>query len=213
MNWLTSRLAELPSFRELYERGQFIGDIPIRLVPLEYIQDALSGIDAQMTFGGVPEELTSGFHLYAEDYSGVAPKPGWAPVAANDRPIADPSFWFTTVLDDKQGTGLYLPDDDSDEQDVQFFTRGGFQRIGRVHLFGGLTPNSASLVSVQQQDPLPGGCSDGYCTERVGTVCGDGCHCREFPDAALRVRGRLIRWLRFPNVPTQVSVVKCTRDH
>ncbi len=213
MNWLTSRLAELPSFRELYERGQFIGDIPIRMVPLESIEDALSGIGGQMTFGGLPEGLTSGFHLYTEDYSFAAPKPGWAPVASNGRQIADPSFWFTTVLDDRQGTGLYLPDDDSDEQDVQFFTRDGSQRIGRVHLSGELTSNSAALVSVRQQDPLPGDCSDGYCTERLGTACGDGCHCREFPDEALRVRGRLIRTLRFPNVPTQISVVKCTRDN
>jgi hypothetical protein len=210
MNWLTSRLAELASFRDLHENAQPIGETPIRRVPLKNIEDALSGIGVQVNMGSLPG-LTSGFHLYTEDYSSAAPRPGVAPVASENRPIAEPSFWFTTVLDDKQGTGLYLPDDDSDDQDVQFFTGGLQERISRVHLTGGLTPTSASLVSVRQQDPQPGDCPDGFCTERVGTACGDRCHCREFPDAAARVRGRLIRTRRFP-VQTLVSVVKCTRD-
>src|SRR6266851_1968730 len=213
MNWLTSRLAELSSFRALHESAQFIGEIPIRMVPLKYVEDALSGIGVQMDFGELPESLTSGFHLYTEDYAFAAPRPGMAPAAFFRMPIADPSFWFTTVLGDGQGTGVYLPDDDSDDQDAQFFIRDRRQRISRVHLTGELTSASARLTSVRQQEPGPGECADGYCTERVGTSCGSRCHCRELPDPATRVRGRLTRMLRFPNVPTQVSVVKCTRDN
>src|SRR5260370_32024868 len=110
MNWLTSRVAELSSFRDLHERGQFIGEVPIRLVPLAYIEDALGGIGVRMNFGDLPESLTSRFHLYTEDYAFAAPKPGMAPAASTSMPTADPSFWFTTVLDDGQGTGGYLPD-------------------------------------------------------------------------------------------------------
>ena len=213
MNWLTSRMAELSSFRDLYERAQTIGNIPIRLVPLKYIEDALTGIGAEMAFEGLPESLTSTFHVYAEDYSSDAPRAGMAPESSISRPIADPSFWFTTVLDDGKGVGLYLPDDDSDDQDVQFFTRDPLQKIGRVRLAGELTSASTQLNRFTRQEPEPGGCSDGYCTQRLGTACGDQCHCREIPDAARRVRTRLRQTRRFTGgVPIRVSVVKCTPD-
>lgn len=212
MNWLTSRLAELSSFGNLHENAQSLDETPIRLLPFKYIEDALSGIGVEMDFSRADIQ-TSGLHLYTEGYSFAEPRPGKAPVASVSRPIAEPSFWFTTVLDDGQGTGIYLPDDDSDDQDVQFFTRDGRQRIGRVHLSGELTPASARLTSVRQQVPRPGECPDGYCSERVGTVCGDGCHCRELPDAALRVDERLTGTLRLPRGPIQVGVVKCLRDN
>jgi hypothetical protein len=154
----------------------------------------------------------SDLHLYTEDYAFAAPRPGMAPPAASVAgPTPEPSL-FTTVLDDRQGTGLYLPDDDNEDQDVQFFIRDERQRIGRVHLTGELTSASASMTSVRRQEPGPGDCPDGYCTERVGTACGSLCHCREYPDAARRVQGRLTQTLRFPQMPIQVSVVRCTRD-
>ena len=210
MNWLTSRMAELPSFGNLHENGQSIGEIPIRVLPFNYIEDALRNVGVVIDLSKVGIQA-SDLHLYTEDYSFAAPRPGIAPVAAVVGPSAVPSL-FTTVLDDRQGTGLYLPDDDSDNQDIQFFTSDERRRIGRVHLTGELTSASASLTSVRRQEPGPGDCPDGYCTERVGAACGNRCHCREYPDAARKVRGRLAQTLRLPQVPIQVSVVKCTRD-
>lgn len=210
MNWLTSRMVELSSFGSFYENAQSFGATSMRLLPFGYIEDVLSGIGVRMNFG--PDIETSGFHLYTEDYSSPGARPDLAPLASISTPIADPLLWFTTVLDDGQGTNLYLPDDDIDDQNIQFFTRDRQQRTGRVYLTGELSPASARLTDIRQQDTRPGECRDGYCNERVGNACGVRCHCRELPDAARRVRLRLTPRRRSSGAPIQVSVVKCTRD-
>lgn len=209
MNWLTARFAEFESFRDLYDNSSQFSNSPMRQLPLKYLQDALRSSGVEVTFDRVQEQSHNAY-LYVEDEISATRRIERArPTYIGDERGIEP-LRFTTAINDGRGAVLYLPDDDTDDLDIQLFAAGRLERIARLQLSGEITPSSADLSRARLVAPEV--CSDGPCADWGEECGGDGCRCHKFPDVEPRVRGRLARVMRFRRSGLNVVVLKCHRD-
>jgi hypothetical protein len=214
MNWLTARMMELPSFTDLHEGALSLGRSNLRRLPLKYVIDALDGIGVEANFDRIAGDLSAA-HLYTEDRSSAAQRAENAQVGRWASPSDEKPFLFTTALNDGEGPVLYLPDSDTDEQDVQFFADGENGSIERLTFLGDIVAGSAHLNRVNRSR-FAGPCLDGPCSERTwGEGCGEGCTCQKFRDVELRASERLRRSVRFyaGTRAMQIAVFRCSPDN
>jgi hypothetical protein len=209
VNWLTARVAELETFKSLYDSAFQLRETPMRQLPFKYLRDALLSYGVQSDLDRV-QELADYAYLYIEDGRSAAIRIKRARTVNWGEPPGIGPLLFTTAVNDRHGSVLYLPDDDTDKQDVQLFTPGELSQISRLRLTGDLTPSSADLTRASLLTPEV--CSDGPCAEWGDECGGNGCRCHKFPDVELRVRARLAQVMRLRRSQLKVSVLKCHRD-
>jgi hypothetical protein len=209
MNWLTSRVAELPSFADLHQSGYTREGSNLRRVPLKYVLDELAGSGIQIAIGRVEDRLSDAC-LYSEDSISAAQRLARAQEFVGEDLSRQPRL-FTVALEDSDGNVVYLPDSDTDEQDFQLFIGDALERpTARLQLLGALSAGYANIEAARLLED-EGPCADGPCIE-WGDECGPpGCRCHRFPDSEARVRLRLARSLSLRRSPLQVAVLKCYR--
>jgi hypothetical protein len=187
MNWMTLRMAAVPSFRDLHEESRPQAGSSLRRLSLELLEPALAAGGATADFGAVLAELADA-HLFTEERHSAEQRL----LAAREHPTDPgpddrPSQRFTVGLDDQQGTVLWLPDDADDaRQDVQVFAGPEGGPVARLRMTGELGPEHARVTAVQRLEAAA--CADGPCVEWMARCGGDGCACHKF-----RVRGEQVR--------------------
>jgi hypothetical protein len=190
VNWLTLRMATLDSFNSLHDRGIPHADSSLRRLPFWLVEQALIDTETKADFSSIKDSISDA-HLYSEDFQSATRRISEARIVpAAVLPTQGP-LRFTAGLADGVGTVLYLPDDDSDETDVQLFAGPESGPIARLRITGELAVDSAHLTEVYRQPPQA--CADGPCAEWMARCGGSGCFCHKFPDVEDRLRDRLRR--------------------
>jgi hypothetical protein len=190
VNWLTLRMAGLDSFGSLHDGGVPHEDSSLRRLPFWLVEQALIESGTEVDFGLIRNSISDA-HLYSEDLQSATRRIGEARIVlAAVFPTEEP-LRFTTGLIDGAQTVLYLPDDDTDEPDVQLFAGPESGPIARLRIRGDLALDSAHLTELDRQAPQA--CADGPCVEWMSGCGGGDCFCHKFPDVEDRLRDRLRR--------------------
>jgi hypothetical protein len=159
-------------------------------VPFWLVEQALIDSGTRADFSSIRDSISDA-HLYSEDLQSATRRISEArSVSGATFPTQGP-LRFTAGLADGVGTVLYLPDDDSDDLDLQLFSGAESEPIDRLRITGEFTPDSAHLTRVNHQTPQA--CAEGPCVEWIKRCGGNGCFCHKFPDVENRLRDRIRR--------------------
>jgi hypothetical protein len=165
VNWLTERVAELPSFGGLTRRASRWRS-GLSTVDASAVLDEVLPLGVTVEIGGV--DLTDTVLLVADAAEAAERRRGVGSAVRGHTPPPD----FTVALDDGSGTVVYLPDDVDESMSLQLFT----VRYGSVvrRVVTGVFDGSTALLLGQVEAELRGLCSDGPCPD---PNCPDGCEC------------------------------------
>lgn len=165
VNWLTERVAQIPSFGGLASRASRWRS-GLNTVDVDAVLNELLPLGVAVDAGDV--DLTETVLLVADAAAAADRRRGVRPAVPGRTPPAD----FTVALDDGFGTVVYLPDDVDESMSLQLFTVVHGPVVRRVAT--GLFDGSTARLLDQFEPELRGLCSDGPCPD---PECPDGCDC------------------------------------
>lgn len=208
MNWLTSRISEFQSFRDLHGVSTSIDRSGMRQITLPAVAEQLeaNGIGTNLRQAGLGRPDS---YLFSEDRETALQRISRARTRRYPERTSSPST-FTVALDNGSEAVIYLPDDDAPEEYAQFFDGPLSGPTGRIQFSGEVGERSGLFTQTRVLSPSHK-CSDGPCRD-WGTGCGKGCTCQKFPDAARRLGDRLRTRSSIFSARVNVSVLRCYPD-
>jgi hypothetical protein len=165
VNWLTERLADLPSLDGLARLGSQWRN-GLRTIDAGDVFSEVRSLDVTVAEGGL--DLSDYFLFIADGPTAAGWRDGARPASPRQARPAD----FTVALDDGYGTVVYLPDDIDPSPTLQLFgfVDGGVTRV-RV---AGEFDSSTARLSDWVESPLRDLCRPGPCPM---PECPEGCDC------------------------------------